>query len=466
MRGKAVMMFVHPKAHKYQKKALEFSLKHPASYQALDMGLGKTLIALLWKINLQVPVLVVAPIKPMYNTWPAEIAKWVPDLTYQILHGPEKSIRLRKQADVYLINFEGLIWLEKELKKLFKQTKRIPFQAIVIDEGSAIKDPKTKRFKALSRLRNLFKKGKIILSATPSPNSLRNLWSQYFFLDNGARLGPRYEHFEMQYFYIIGPYKWAVKPFAEDFIYKAIQDITFRLDATDYIKIPKRINNYIKLSLPKKLHEQYRKLEQEFFLELGSNKSLEVFNSAALSMKLRQFIQGAVYIDKQKNYEVLHSEKLDALKELVSVTDKPILCAIQFRFEYDLIEKAFPKVPIIYGGVSNARATELIKLWNKSELPLLLCHPLSISHGMNLQAGSNIFLWYGLTWSNEQDTQLVGRLARQGQKEEHVIAHYFIMRNTIDIAVAAAIKNRAKSQQDLLDYLYAYRKGELDNELN
>jgi len=459
------MVYIHPKAHDYQARALRFSLQHPESYQALDMGLGKTLIALMWAKNLGVPVLVVAPIKPMYNTWPDEIKKWIPDLQYTIIHGPDKARQLRKKADVYLTNFESILWLEKELKKIFSETKRLPFRAVVIDEGSMIKSSKTKRFKALKRLRAIFPQGKMILSATPSPNSLLELWSQYFFLDGGKRLGAFVTKFQVTHFRPVDQrgFIWQIKPGAEEAIYEAIAGITFRLNADDHIKLPKRIDNFIKLSLPTKVQEKYEQLEADFFMELSSGQGLDIFNSASLSMKLRQFVQGAIYIDAERNYERIHYEKRDALKELVETSPKPILCAIQFRFEFDLIREVFPKVPIIYGGVSNKEAMRLVQAWNKGELPLLLCHPKSISHGMNLQAGSNIILWYGIPWSGEQYSQLIGRLARQGQKEENVIVHHFIMKKTIDVAIMASQKNKAKGQKGLLDYLYKYHRGEIND---
>ncbi len=458
-------MFIHPEAHDYQARALRFSLERDVSYQALDMGLGKTLIALMWIANRELPTLVVAPIKPMYNTWPDEIEKWTPDLRYTIIHGPEKSVNIRKDRDVYLTNYESILWLEKELIKIFKETKRLPFRAVILDEGSMIKSAKTKRWKALKRLQRVFSKGKMILSATPSPNSLTELWTQYFFLDGGKRLEPHNGYYLAKYFIPVDKEgrKWAIKPFMDEYIYKSVADIPFRLDANDYIKLPKRIDNIIKLTFPPKIQEKYTTLENEFFFELENSEIHDVLNSSALSMKLRQFIQGAFYTDDNKNFQKVHDEKLEALKELVEATSKPILCAIQFRFEYELIKAAFPKVPIIYGGVSNAQARELVQQWNLGKIPLLLCHPKSLSHGMNLQAGSNIILWYGLTWSGEQYEQLIGRLKRQGQKEDNVVVHHFVIRKTIDVAIMAALRAKAKGQNEFLSYLKKYHNGELND---
>jgi len=453
-------MIIHPKAHDYQAKALKFSLENKDSYQALEMGLGKTLIALMWILNREPKAtLVISPIKVMYNVWPAEIEKWAPGLTHTIVHGPDKLVRLHEKADIYLTNFESIVWLYKNVKKM----KRNPFAAIIIDEGTMIKAHNTKRWQKLRAMSDWFPKGKMILSGTPAPNSLLNLWTQYFFLDSGVRLGRTYGDFQVKYFDQTEKdgRVWVIKgPGTANVIHKRISDITFTLDPSEHIKLPDVINNFIKLKLPDKLQKQYKLLEEEYFIKLSEGKAIEVFNNMAVSMKLRQFVQGAIYTDKEGHYEILHNEKIDMLKELVETSDgTPILCAIQFIFELDLIRKAFPKTPVIRGGVSNTEATRLIHAWNKKELPLLLCHPKSLSHGMNMQTGGNTILWFGLPWSGEQYSQLIGRLKRQGQASDHVIVHHIIIRNTIDIAIAASLRSKAKGQKAMLDYIYAYHNG-------
>lgn len=454
-------MIINPKAHKYQVKALKFSLDNKESYQSLDLGLGKTLISIMWMQNLQHKgVLVVSPIKVMYNTWPSELAKWAPDLTYSIIHGPNKLQALHAHADVYLTNFDSIIWLYTALKKF----RKIPFNAIIIDEGSKIKAHNTKRFKALRAMRALFPAGKIILSGTPAPNSLLNLWSQYYFLDGGIRLGKAYGEYQVRYFDPLDRdgRMWAIKPGVSSIIYDRIKDITFRLDGTDYIEMPERVDNFIKLDLPPLAREKYDKLERDFFLEIGEGKSVELFNSMALSMKLRQFVQGAIYIDKERNYETIHNEKIEALQEVVEEAQgTPVLCAIQFIFELDLIRSVFPGAPVIRGGVSNAEATFLVQQWNERKIPLLLCHPNSLSHGMNMQYGGNIIVWLGLPWSGEVYEQFIGRLKRQGQSEKTVVVNHIVCRKTIDIAIANALRSKAKGQQALLDYLNAYHNGEI-----
>lgn len=464
-------MIVHPKAHEYQARALKFALEtkvhgHLTNYQSLDLGLGKTLVALMWLANIEYrAVLIVSPIKVMYNVWPQEIKKWTPDITYTTVHGPDKLARLNEKVDVYLTNYESLVWLFTALKKM----KRVPFDAIILDEGTKIKDHRTKRYKALRAMADLFPAGKMILSGTPMPNSHLNLWSQYRFLDNGIRLGVSYGEYQARYFDPVDKEGrvWRIKTGCDTVIQERIRDITFRLEGTDYIKMPSRIDNFIKIDLPRAVQKKYEQLEEKFFLELEEG-DMEVFNKLTLGTKLRQFVQGALYTDDGKGkgprpYEVLHNEKLEVLKELVETADKkPILCAIQFIFELDLIRMAYPKVPIIRGGVSNTEATRLVDAWNAGDIPLLLCHPGSLSHGMNMQYGSNILLWYALPWSGEIYEQFIGRLKRQGQREEHVVVHHIIARNTIDVAIARGLRDRAKGQAGLLNYLNAFHKGEIN----
>jgi SNF2 family DNA or RNA helicase len=456
-------MIVHPKAHKYQAKALKFSLDNRASYQSLDLGLGKTLIAIMWANNIEHRgVLIVSPIKVMYNTWPSELKKWAPDMTYSVVHGPNKLKALHAKADVYLTNFESIVWLFAAIKKM----KRVPFNALIIDEGSKIKAHNTKRFKALRAMRDIFTEGKIILSGTPAPNSLLNLWSQYFMLDSGVRLGKAYGEYQARYFDPLDRdgRMWAIKPGVSQVIYDRIKDITFRLDGADYIEMPERVDNFIKLTLPPSAREKYDTLEKDFFLELGEGKNIELFNSMALSMKLRQLVQGAIYTDKERNYEVIHNEKIEALQEVVEEAQgTPVLCAIQFIFELDLIRSVYPNAPVIRGGVSNTEATRLVQLWNERKIPLLLCHPNSLSHGMNMQYGSNIIVWLGLPWSGEVYEQFIGRLKRQGQSEKTVVVNHIICRNTIDVAIANALRNKAKGQQALLDYINKYHNGEMED---
>ena len=450
------------KPYEYQNRVVEWMKTHPKSYIACDMGTGKSLMALKWIKNILPEcgnILIIAPLRTISTTWPDEIKKWAPQLTYTILHGSKKVENLNQKVDVYLINYEGIAWLFEALKHYHKATGKIPFRALVLDEGSMIKSHSTKRFKLLKLLRPLFPDYMTILSGTPAPNSLLDLWSQYYLLDEGERLEKYITHYRQKYFWQIDRmgYMWKINKGADQVIYSRIEDITYRLDSKDYLELPEMTRNVIKVPLGKRLQTQYKLLEKEFFLALDEGEGVTAFNAASLSMKLRQFLQGAVYIDEKHNYKVLHEEKLKVLKSMVEEAGgSGILCAIQFRFELDMIKKAFPKVPYIAGGVAASTAVKLINQWNRGKLPLLLCHPASLSHGVNLQTGGHTILWYGLTWSLEQYLQLNKRLHRNGQKSA-VVVHHLIVPDSVDERVMKALTAKFKTQSELLDYLRGKR---------
>lgn len=441
----------HPKAHQYQVKAVEFALNAEVCYWMIDMGLGKTLITLMAGANIKEPILVVSPLRPLYSTWPAEVQKWFSGLKVVMLHGKDKDYNFQQKGDIYLINPEGIIWLEKKLTRF-----KAPFKHLAIDEGSMWKAHNTQRFKALRRMLHGFKH-RFILSGTPSPEGLMNLWSQYYILDGGKRLGRSIGHYRNKYFdlFMVNNQfpQYTPKPGALEAVMEAVADITYRLDASDYIELPELINNVIPLELPVSLFKKYKEFEKEFILEYG-DLEVEAFNAASLSCKLRQFVQGGIYNGegKDRTWTQLHDIRLKALETLIEETSQPILCAIQFKFELELLRERFGNIPFIGGGVSAKEGEAIINRWNAGEVPLLLCHPKSLSHGANLQTGGHIILWYGLTWSLEQYLQLIKRLHRQGQ-EKGVIVHHFVMQRTIDTRVASALMNKENVQKAILDYL-------------
>jgi SNF2 family DNA or RNA helicase len=440
--------------HDYQQRAIEFAVAKKNPFFALDMGLGKTIIALKTVEQLGIPAIVIAPINPMYSTWPAEIKKWNLSLTYDILHGPHKTeIFNTSKADVLLLNFHGIKWFMQEVAK---QRARWVKRMLILDESSMIKSPTTQRFKMLKKMRPLWHNYRMCLSATPSPNGYHELWSQYYMLDYGKTLFDSYYKYRGTYFNYSGPplFKTTLRSGSYETIKNRVKPITYRLKAEDYLEMPDYIHNEIRLQLSPKLFREYKKLEDEFLLEF-SETSATAYNAGALSMKLRQFIQGAVYTDAGNGeFYPLHTVKIDALKELMeSSAGQPILCPIQFKFERKMIN-AFTKqeIPCIAGGTSTTDARRYIKQWNDGSIPLLLCHPASLGHGVNLQSGGHIVLWFGLTWSLEHYKQLNGRIYRQGQKNAVVINH-FIMENTVDERVINVLKQKDASQERLLNAL-------------
>jgi SNF2 family DNA or RNA helicase len=421
------------------------------------MGLGKTCVILKVLEKIKVPALIFAPLKTITTTWPDEIAMMKKPLTYQILHGEYKDWALKQKADIYLINPDGAEWLYNALARMYKETKKFPFEALVIDEGSRWKSNVTNRFIIIKILLQLFTSYRFILSGTPAPEGLLGLWSQYYILDEGKTLGDNFNAYRKKYFlknpYCDHVYELA-NPQNETKILNTIAPITFRLDSADYLNLPECVYSTLKIELSTKLQTEYKTLEKTFLLDT-KEYAIKSFNKLSLSSKLRQFIQGAIYIDDKRNYKVIHDLKVQALNDFVELTDEPVLCAIQFKFELDLLRVAFPDAPFIVGGGSLKNATRIMNEWNAGKHKLLIVHPDTVSHGTNMQFGGHIVFWFALTWSLETYLQLIKRLHRSGQKHTVSVVHLCI-KNTIDEYMAAQIQKKDVTQTRLLQFLKEY----------
>ncbi len=445
------------KLHPYQERARDFIEEHKCCFLAMDMGTGKTAVILDFIKQSGQKAFVLGPLRTITSSWPDEIKKWAPELTYKVLHGDGRSLVNTKGTDILLMNYEGLKWLSQQRGVW---TRRM----VIYDESSMCKAHGTQRFKLLRKMHPLWTDTSVCLSATPAPNSLQELWSQYYLLDKGDRLGKNITQFRERYcrsFSYPGMSftEYRVAPEKERDIINAVAPITFRLDAADYLDMPSITYNRIDCTLTAKLTKQYKKLEDDFFLQL-EDVGIEAPSAGLLSMKLRQFVQGGLYsvdeVTEKRTWHELHNIKLRALKELVETSaGQPILCAIQFKGELAMIREAFNNAPVIAGGTTAKQGSEYIKSWNSGQIPLLLCHPASLSHGVNLQTGGHLLLWYGLTWSLEQYLQLNGRLHRQGQ-QNGVIVHQLVMKNTVDEAVLTALTRKNATQQGLLQALKDY----------
>lgn len=449
----------------YQARGVKFCKEHKQCYLAVDMGLGKTKIVIDTFKDLDCGILVFAPIKGIYSTWPDEIVKWDPTAEYEILHGPGKDAKLHNKAKYYFINPEGIKWLYNALAKMYQSGKTLPFTELVIDEGAMWKASNTSRFTLLKRFLPIFENYRLILSGKPMPNGHMDLWSQYYIIDEGVSLHPAITIFRNRYFnHNLEAHKYFLKPGADEAILKAIKSRTFRLDAKDYIEIPDLVPAEIRLELSPKLRAQYNKLEREFLLKLDNDKiTVKAKSAATLSLKLRQFIQGALYhyTDDIKQYKVMHKLKLEALQEQVeALGGDPLLVAIQFRFELDLLKKTFGDIPCIAGGTKAQVSSKYIRDWNNKEIPIMCVHPQSMSHSINLQYGGNYITWLGLTWSLDHFDQLNGRLHRSGQVEP-VICTSILIKDTIDDVLYRVLKRKDKSQMALLNALNDYKESRL-----
>lgn len=435
--------------HSYQRYAIEYIKEHPISAILLDMGLGKTSITLSAVADLLFDsfevskVLVIAPLRVAKTTWKDEIQKWehLDILEYSIITGTEaeRLSALNMQADIYIINRENIQWLVE------KSGVKFDFDMVVIDELSSFKSWQSKRFKAFMKVRPKVKRI-VGLTGTPSSNGLMDLFAEFKILDMGERLGRFIGQYRNTYFspdkrngQVI--YSYKPLPFAEKEIYNKISDITISMKAKDYLKMPELIVNNIEVEMSCKELKLYNKLKSDMVLSING-KELDAPNAAALSNKLLQMANGAVYDDNKAVVEI-HDKKLDALEDLIEAANgKPVLVAYCYKHDKERIMQRFQAEEI------NTSAD--IDKWNKGEMPVALIHPASAGHGLNLQQGGSTIVWFGFTWSLELYQQLNARLYRQGQKET-VVIHHIITKDTIDENVIKALEKKDLSQNSLIE---------------
>lgn len=440
--------------HNYQKYAAEFIENHKTAAIFLDMGLGKTIITLTAINNLCFDtfevqkVLVIAPLRVARDTWSAEIEKWehLKHLKYSIVIGTEteRLAALNTPADIYIINRENVVWLVEDSGFPFD------FDMVVIDELSSFKSHRSKRFKSLMKVRPVIKR-MVGLTGTPSSNGLMDLWAEFKLLDMGKRLGRFITHYRDEFFcpdkrngQVIFSYK--PKDGAEDEIYKRISDITISMKAAEHLKMPDCVMNTVSVNLSEKEMKMYKALKTDLVLSVG-NREIDAVNAGALSNKLSQMANGAVY-DENKTYIEIHSCKLDALEDLIEQANgKPVLVAYWFKHDFERIQKRF--------DVRVIKSSKDIADWNSGKISIGIIHPASAGHGLNLQSGGSTLIWFGLTWSLELYRQTNARLWRQGQKSDVVIIHHIITKGTIDEHIMRALQNKEKTQSDLIDAVKA-----------
>lgn len=442
-------------AHDYQQYTIKRMLESKKIIAILDMGLGKTACTLtaindlLFERFENNKVLVIAPLRVARKTWTDEIKKWnhLHNLrAVKVLGTEEQRLQgLNSEADVYLINRENVQWLVDYCVKV----KKWPFDILVIDESSSFKNNQSKRFKALRKVAALTDRV-IELTGTPSPNGLMDLWSQMYLLDQGERLGKTITSFRERYFTpgrrnrtVV--YEYVPKRGAEEAIYRAISDIAISLKAVDYIKMPKRIDNVVKVQLPDAARAKYDELERESILELDSQEVVTAGSQAAVTNKLLQMANGAVYSEDHSVVHI-HDEKLEALEEILEDNaGKPIMVLYNYKHDYTRLKSYFAKY--------NPRTLETDADqddWNAGKIPLLLAQPASMAHGLNLQVGGNTIVWFGLTWDLELYLQANARLERQGQPNDTVVINHLIAEDTVDEDVMRALRSKRVSQDELI----------------
>lgn len=441
------------KPHKYQTYATNFIKEKDVSALLLDMGLGKTVITLTALKDLLFDsfevskILIIAPLRVARDTWREEIGKWdhLDILEYELAIGTEKERldALKKRADIYLINRENVDWL------INKSNIPFDYDMVVIDELSSFKSHRSKRFRAMMKVRPKLKRI-VGLTGTPSSNGLMDLWAQFRLLDMGKRLGKFIGRYREVYFKPDkrnGPIVYSYKPlpFAEEAIYEKISDITVSMKSEDYLKMPKKINNEVLVSLSDKERNIYDTLKKDLVVSI-KDKEIDAVNAAALSNKLLQMASGSVY-DEDKNMIHIHDRKLDALEDLIEgANGKPVLIAYWYKSDLKRIKDKF--------DVRELKTSGDFKEWNQGNIPVAIIHPASAGHGLNLQAGGSTLIWFSLTWSLELYEQTNARLYRQGQKET-VVIHHILAKGTIDEDVMKALENKNKTQAALIDAVKA-----------
>jgi SNF2 family DNA or RNA helicase len=344
---------------------------------------------------------------------------------------------------VYLINRENVVWLTEFYKKKW------PFDMVVIDESSSFKSPSSKRFKALKRILP-YTDYMVLLTGTPSPNSLLDLWSQMYLVDFGESLGRTVTGYRQRFFeQDFSGFNWKIRNGSDDKIHSLIAHKVISMSAEDYLELPDRIDLKSEVELPSGAALKYKALEKTLLADLDSGENIEAISAASLANKLMQFSNGAVYYDDKRNWAEVHSAKLDALSEIVE--DNPnenMLVAYNYKFDLERLKARFPQAVVL------DKEQSTIDAWNRGEIPMLLAHPASAGHGLNLQGGGSLCVWFGLNWSLELYQQFNARLHRQGQKNAVRIIH-IVSKDTIDERVLRVLGDKDATQASLLNALKA-----------
>lgn len=443
-------MFIRSDMHVYQNTASELVVDHKNLALWMGLGLGKTISALTAIVDLMDgfsvnKTLVIAPLRVANTVWKQEGANWqhTKHLKFSIVTGTERQrlAALLVTADVYVINRENVKWLQEYY------LKKWPFDFVVIDESSSFKSNASERFKSLRRaLPHTVR----MLQLTATPGDMLQIWSQIFLLDHGESLGRAFKKYKDKFFdsdYM--GYNLELKVGAKKYIMNRIRHLVVSMKTEDYLEMPPLINLFERVDLPRSAQERYDVFENDFVCELNSGVELTADNAAVLTGKLLQFCNGAIYTDEFKNWELIHNKKLDILAEVAEEnSDDNILVAYNFKSDLARLKKKFPHAVVM------DKAGDAVEAWNAGLIKMLLVHPASAGHGLNLQKGGSLIVWFGLTWSLELYLQLVGRLYRQGQLNPVRVVH-IIARGCMDERVAENIVSKGIDQEALLNAMRA-----------
>lgn len=447
-------------ARPYQDAIIEHILDNPRCGVFAGMGMGKTSSTLTALEILEVlepgPALVVAPLRVAASTWPDEAKKWQHLSKFKVVAvvgtPKEREAALRQKANVYTINYENLPWLVEHLGAKW------PFTKVVADESTKLKGFRvsqgSKRAKALGKVAHKHVERFIELTGTPAPNGLKDLWGQTWFLDRGQRLGTSFNAFVQRWFQQIqvGADRNAVQlvPFkhSQNEIHEKLKDICISLEAKDHFDIDEPIVNVIEVELTGKARKVYDEMENEMFIELSDTIEVEAFNAASKTMKCLQIASGALYTDENGTWEPIHDLKIQALESIIEeAAGMPVLVSYHWKSDLERLMKAFPQ------GRHLDKNPKTISDWNNGKIPVMFAHPQSAGHGLNLQDGGNILVFFSHWWNLEEYQQIIERIGptRQAQAghDRPVFIHHIVAKDTMDTVVM----DRRESKREVQDLL-------------
>lgn len=447
------MSLTRSNLHNYQNRIINFIFNNLKSALWVDLGFGKTVCTLtalsdLFEEFAVTRVIITAPLRVSNTVWKQEIKEWdhLKHLKAVICTGTEKQRleALNSDAQIYVINRENIPWLAKT----FRLKRDWKWDGLVIDEATSFKSSKSQRFKALKKIIDRFDLV-LELTATPAPNGYEGLWSQMFLLDKGERLGKTKGVFMSRYFVPDGymGYNHKFIESKKEELMSSLSDITLTMIGEDYLEVPKRIDLYEKIEMPKKVRDQYKEMEDEFVLELKD----EVITASSAAVKINKLLQvcsGSIYDEEGKGH-VIHDEKLNALEELLERLEcENVLLAYNFKTDLDRIKSRFKS------AVELDKKGRAVEKWNQGKIRLLLAHPASAGHGLNLQRGGSVIIWFGVPWSLELYQQFIGRLERQGQT--NVVRNiHLVVKDSVEEKVVKVLSEKHATQRELLDRLKA-----------
>lgn len=453
----------------YQVRAAEFVRRRKAAGLFLDMGLGKTVSTLtaisdLLDHHTIKRVLIVAPLRPAEGVWRQEAKKWqhLRHLTFKLLTGNERQrlMALNSGAQIHIINPENLRWLINILRSKMKRDGW-PYDMLVVDESSMFKSAKAKRFGSLRHQVHRFER-RVILTGTPAPKGLLDLWAQVFILDQGIRLGEQISRYRSRFFHPSGymGYGYTADEGAEEKIMALVAPLILTMRAEDYLDLPPTIKQNIWVDLPPKARQIYNQMEEEMFLEL-ENGSTEALSAATVSSKCWQIANGALFLEDSvgaRTWQAVHDAKLQALEEVVDGTGGNKLIAYFFKPDLARLKSMFPKAPCIT-GVKGKAFERMQAEWNDGQHPIMLIHPQSGGHGLNLQYGGNTIIFFSLLFAHEPYRQLCERVgaARQvGGRFDHVMIKHILARDTVDEVMLATQQRRYTDERRIVGLLKEY----------